>query len=220
MTIEVIGPPAAGKSTFLESLAPSIMTISEPLHELKRTNRLPAPGWSRQRVVIDHVMARLPTPGHRALVDSGVLYLLAFAGLKFVADPHAAELFDRAADSARSRDLQFSGVVRLTAPPDVLEKRRSADQARARNHFHENVQDYEIISQRVDDLARQLDPGFLFTVNDTNDPGQMRAAREWVLSRSSQRRLEDVIVAAKLRWLGLPSPNSAGKGALIDDTRD
>lgn len=205
MAIEVIGPPAVGKTTFLAALDSSVVTVSEPLLELNEAGRLPAPGLGRQKAVLHHVLAQLPPRGHgRVLVDSGVLYLLAFARLHFLADPGIVDLFDEAAASARSRDLGFFGVVELNAPMNVLEQHKDSDQSRARGHFHENVLAHAEISTLVRKVVDAIDPALFFAVSNTSVPDEMHAACSWVLSRSRQIRLDEVIAAAKQLWIEDP----------------
>lgn len=87
MAIEVIGPPAAGKTTFLRALSPAMVAINEPLYELNAAGFLPPSGLGRQKAVIDHALAQSAQAGERAVIDSGVICLLAFSQLRFRLDP-------------------------------------------------------------------------------------------------------------------------------------
>jgi hypothetical protein len=184
MAIEVIGPPAAGKTTFLRELSPAMVTVHEPLHELSTAGLLPTePGIGRQKAVIDHVLTQLALAGEGAIVDSGIIYLLAFSHLRFSLDPALTDLFEETAAASQTADIRFSGIIRLTAPMQVLEQRMLADASRKRGHFQENVMVFGTIYRLIDELMDELGQQFLFTVDNTGDSNQMCMAREWTMNR-------------------------------------
>lgn len=202
VAIEVIGPPAAGKTTFLETLAPSMEAIGEPLLELNTSGVLPAQsGITRQKAVIDHVLMRLAQAGDEVpLIDSGIIYLLAFGQMRFSRDPELKGLFRDTETAARYINARFSGIIRLNAPLEVLEKHKSADISRPRRSFQQNVRDFRSISRLVDELICRLGHQFLFDVHDSGDANQLKMARQWALSRSRHLPLADVVAAAEKSW--------------------
>ena len=201
MAIEVIGPPAAGKTRFLEALPPGIVTIHEPLHELSTAGLLPAePGIGRQKAVIDLVLTQLALAGDSAVVDSGVIYLLAFTHLRFSLDPALTNLFEETAAGSQTADIRFSGIIRLTAPMQVLEQRMLADASRKRGHFQENVAAFRSIYRLIDELIEELGQQFLFNVDNTGDSDQMCMAREWTLNPPRHLPLLEVVLTAKAVW--------------------
>lgn len=201
MAIEVIGPRAAGKTTLLKTLPPAVVPIKEPLFELNAAGLLHAePGLTRQKAVIDHVLAQSVQAGDWSATDSGVIYLLAFSHLHFGMEPALTDLFEVSAAVCKAPDIRCSGILRLNAPDRVLAQRRLADPSRKRGHFHENLVTFGAISSLIDDLVYELGRDFLFSVDNTDDTNQLNAARQWIQNRTRRIPLHDVVLTANSVW--------------------
>lgn len=155
--IEIMGPPASGKSTFAGRI--TAKPIPEALPALRRAGRLPAAGPGRQRLLLLEAAAAATRsgamPGSRPVFDAGPLSTLAFTKHRFGPDVARATLRSTLTHVGDNW-LAFERLIWLDAPLAVLVDRAEMDASRRRRNFESNVQAFRCIRRSVTSLMAMV----------------------------------------------------------------
>lgn len=184
---ELLGPPAAGKSSLAAQLRSAGHEVVE--EQLQRYLALLGPSPStpqqalaRQVRIIDLVVdAVARTTAGEVVVDVGIVSALAFSMVRLPA-PLVDDLVRHALDTTVQAGIRVGAVCVVRADEDVL-RRRAASDARSRGALEDNLQlapDIELIVRAV----RALAPQNVLEVS-TDDSVDVAGLSVWIRDRAA-----------------------------------
>ncbi|HEX6344816.1 hypothetical protein [Umezawaea sp.] len=181
--VELLGPPAAGKTTLAGVLNGGMSVVPEQLRALLLEPDPPPPGEERQAAVARRIAAEVAaSPEGTVLVDVGWLSLISFACAEWPVE-RARRVADAVVDAARAAgECRYAGLVVLDAGDEELRGRAAADAptGRRRGALEDNLARFH----REDALLRTaeafLPPGTVLRPHQSDVDGRAAEVRSWL----------------------------------------
>ena len=202
--VELLGPPAVGKTSLAGALSDRMSVVEEQLRALLLTPAALPPGPDRQTAVARLIAAQVAAqPDGPVLLDLGWVSLICFAHAQWQVNL-AAAVSDAVAEQARGAgECRYAGLVVLGAEEAELRRRAETDvrtTGRARGQLDRNL----ARMGREDALLRlaetALPPGMILRPHSSDAPGRAAEVRAWLDGAGPAMAPAELLLRLSAAW--------------------
>lgn len=216
--VELLGPPAAGKTTLSAAVADKVRTVPEQMRELldREAPPPPPPGPDRQSAVAELIATAVA--GSRSdlpvLVDVGWVALTLFAFSQWPS-ADAVRLGTRLAEIADRADCVYHAVVWVDADPAELRTRALAVAGaggRRRTRIEANIERGRTEAALLAAAAPQLHPATVVWLANEDRDGAARELKELLQTETAGLPAGTLVRRLTAACARAPRPADASEG--------
>jgi hypothetical protein len=205
--LELLGPPAVGKTSLAGSLRDGMSVVAEQVCALLLTPDPPPPGPERQAVIGRRIAAEVAArPAGPVMLDLGWVSLICFAYAEWSA-VRAHAVAETVAETAReARGCRYAGLVVLSADEAELRRRAAADAdtGRHRGGLDRNLARLGREEALLHTAETVLPPGMVLRPRSSDVTGRAAEVRAWLAAGGPTMDPAELLLCLAEAWLGTP----------------